>query len=153
MTKIVRPVGPAGVLDRVQRLSHGSVADRVHVHLEPGGVQRGHGLGQRLRIEVQTTSFVRRPPVGPEVRLEQTGGLGGIRRGDAHRRQAHRREVACVLGHRVVPRRLAPFVGHEELDVERRQRRFVKRQRVFNIAHGQDNVVDHIVPLKLPASR
>src|SRR5260370_36819307 len=46
-----------------------------------------------------------------------------------------------------------PFVGHEELDVERRQRRFVERQRVFSIAHGQDNVVDHIVPFKLPASR
>jgi hypothetical protein len=41
-----------------------------------------------------------------------------------------------------------PFVGHEELDVERRQRCFVERQRAFNIAHGQDNVVDHIVPFK-----
>ena len=46
-----------------------------------------------------------------------------------------------------------PFLGHEEFDVEGRQRQFVERQRVLNIAHGQDNVVDHIVPLKLPASR
>ena len=37
---------------------------------------------------------------------------------------------------------ILPFVGHEELDAERRQCRFVERQRALNIAHGQDNVVD-----------
>src|ERR1700677_3147451 len=36
-----------------------------------------------------------------------------------------------------------PFVRQEELDVERRQGRFVERQRAFNIAYGQDDMVDH----------
>ena len=41
--------GGAGALERVERLAHPAVADRVHVHLEARGGQRRDGLAQRVR--------------------------------------------------------------------------------------------------------
>jgi hypothetical protein len=35
------------------------------------------------------------------------------------------------------------FVGQEELDIQGLQSRVIKRQRAFDIAYSQDDVVDH----------
>ena len=39
MAQVVRPFAARG-LDRVERLAHGAVAERVEVHLEPEGSSR-----------------------------------------------------------------------------------------------------------------
>jgi hypothetical protein len=36
-----------------------------------------------------------------------------------------------------------PFVGQEELDIKRLQGRLIERQRTFDIADAQNNVVEH----------
>ena len=50
-----RAVGRAGRVERVERLAHRAVAERVEVHLESGGVEGGHvaaaaAPGRRTRV-------------------------------------------------------------------------------------------------------
>jgi hypothetical protein len=41
------------------------------------------------------------------------------------------------------------FVGKEEPNIQRFQRRVIERQRTFNIAYSQDDVVDHVLSFRV----
>ena len=70
---VVAP-GRVGADHRVQRLAHRPVADGVHVHLEAGGVQGGHGVLDRLGVQEGVAAVVGGVAAAVEVRLEQRGG-------------------------------------------------------------------------------
>ena len=70
---VVAP-GRVGPDHRVQRLAHRPVTDGVHVHLETGGVQRGHGVLDRLGVQEGVAAVVGGVAAAVEVRLEQRGG-------------------------------------------------------------------------------
>ena len=55
---VPRAVRVAGGLAGVERVAHGPVPDRVHVHLEPVGVQRRHGLDELVVLDVREASLL-----------------------------------------------------------------------------------------------
>ncbi len=51
MAKVVHSVGLSRRLDGVERLTHGAVAQRMEVHLEPFGVEGHDGVVQQRRVD------------------------------------------------------------------------------------------------------
>ena len=67
---IAGAVGVQGRLDRVERLAHGALGQRVEVHLEPLGVQAGHRLPHDLGLDEREAPVLGRPALRVQVRLE-----------------------------------------------------------------------------------
>ena len=76
--EVVPPVGRAvrgtSCLDGVQRLAHRAVAERVEVHLEARGVEPGHVLAQRERVDEAEPGVVGPAAAAVEVGLEHGRG-------------------------------------------------------------------------------
>ena len=74
MPVIVRSVHFQRGFDGVERDANRSVADRVHVDLEPQGVEACYRVGQRLSVHVGETAVRRLRTVRPQVGVEQSPG-------------------------------------------------------------------------------
>ena len=87
----------AGRLDGVERFADGTVAERVEVHLEAGGVELGHVLAQGVRVDEAEAAVGRRAAAGVEVGIEHPGGevLGDAVLHDLHRRRPETAVVAA----------------------------------------------------------
>jgi hypothetical protein len=73
-TRIGRTVGCSGGRDRVERVAHGAVADRVEVRLESECIDAGHRVGQYLGIDEVDAAVGGWRPGPVQVRLEHRGG-------------------------------------------------------------------------------
>ena len=82
-TCVGRTVGGSGGRDRVQRVAHRPVADRVEVRLKAEGIDAGHGIGQDLGVDEVDAAVGGGRACPVEVRTEHGGGevLGHRRRG------------------------------------------------------------------------
>ena len=72
--RVGRTVGGPGGRDRVQRVAHGPVADRVEVRLEAEGIDAGHGIGQDLGVDEVDAAVRRLAPRPVQVGVEHRGG-------------------------------------------------------------------------------
>jgi hypothetical protein len=68
-------VGPPRRFDRVERVAHRAVAERVEVHLEAVGVELGDEPGEFVGVDEVEAGVVGRAAMRVEVRVEQRGGV------------------------------------------------------------------------------